>query len=66
MSKNSEKAPMSVTKKVIIGIVTVAVAILLICICRSLFEDADKSKNYVCQMPITGEYRVRTEGLYKL
>ena len=62
MSKNSEKAPMSVTKKVITGIVTVAVAILLICICRSLFEDADKSKNYVCQMPITGEYRVWTEG----
>lgn len=62
MSKNSEKAPMSVTKKVIYGIVTIAVAILLIGVCRSMFEDADKSKNYVCQMPITGEYRVWTEG----
>ena len=62
MSKNSEKAPMSITKKAIIGIVTVGIAILLVCICRSLFEDADKSKNYVCQLPITGEYRVWTEG----
>ena len=62
MSKNSEKAPMSITKKTIIGIVTVGVALLLVLICRSMFEDADKSKNYVCQMPITGEYRVWTEG----
>lgn len=28
----------------------------------SLVEDADKSKNYVCQMPMTGEYVVWTEG----
>ena len=28
----------------------------------SLFEDADKSKNYVCQMPVTGEYVVWTDG----
>lgn len=62
MSKNSEKAPMSITKKTIIGIVTVGIALLLVLICRSMFEDADKSKNYVCQMPITGEYRVWTEG----
>ena len=62
MSKNSEKAPMSITKKTIIGIVTVGIAILLVLVCRSMFEDADKSKNYVCQMPITGEYRVWTEG----
>ena len=27
-----------------------------------LFEDANKSKNYVCQMPITGAYHVWTEG----
>lgn len=62
MAKENEKAPMSVTKKVIYGIVTIAVAILLIGVFRSLFEDADKSKNYVCQMPITGEYKVWTEG----
>lgn len=29
-------------------------------IAGSLFEDADKSKNYVCQMPVTGEYVVWT------
>lgn len=62
MSKNVESAPMSITKKAIIGIVTVAVAIMLIFIIRGLVEDADKSKNYVCQMPITGEYHVWTEG----
>lgn len=62
MSKNSEKEPMSITKKAITGIVTIVVAIMLIFVCRSLFEDADKSKNYVCQMPITGEYHVWTEG----
>lgn len=28
----------------------------------SVIEDADKSKNYVCQMPITGNYVVWTEG----
>jgi len=62
MNKNSEKAPMSITKKSIIGIVAVGIVVILICACRSLFEDADKSKNYVCQMPITGEYHVWTEG----
>lgn len=64
--ERKERAPMSVTKKVIVGIVSVAIAILLICVVRSLFEDADKSKNYVCQMPITGEYRVWTEGGLKM
>jgi len=63
MFKNSkEDGPMTISKKVIIGIVSVAIAIIMICICGSLFEDADKSKNYVCQMPITGEYHVWTEG----
>ena len=62
MNKNSEKAPMSITKKAIIGIVAVGIVVILVCACRSLFEDADKSKNYVCQMPITGEYHVWTEG----
>lgn len=28
----------------------------------SLFEDADKSKNYVCQMPMSGKYVVWTDG----
>ena len=67
MKKNSdEKAPMSITKKGIIGIAAVAILIVVICACKSLFEDADKSKNYVCQMPITGEYHVWTEGGFQM
>jgi len=62
MRKENESAPMSVSKRVITGIVIAAVAIILIVLCKSMFEDADKSKNYVCQMPITGEYHVWTEG----
>lgn len=62
MRKENENAPMSVSKRVITGIVIAAVAIILIVLCKSMFEDADKSKNYVCQMPITGEYHVWTEG----
>lgn len=60
--QENENAKMSVTKKVIIGIVAVFAAIMLIACARYMFEDADKSKNYVCQMPITGEYHVWTEG----
>lgn len=60
--QEKENAKMSVTKKVIIGIVAVFAAIMLIACARYMFEDADKSKNYVCQMPITGEYHVWTEG----
>ena len=62
MRKENESAPMSVSKRVITGIVIAAVAVILIVLCKSMFEDADKSKNYVCQMPITGEYHVWTEG----
>ena len=44
------------------AIVIAIVAIAVVCLSGSLFEDADKSKNYVCQMPITGEYVVWTDG----
>ena len=44
------------------AIVIAVVAIAVVCLSGSLFEDADKSKNYVCQMPITGEYVVWTDG----
>ena len=60
--QEKENAKMSVTKKVIIGIVVVFAAIMLIVGANNMVEDADKSKNYVCQMPITGEYHVWTEG----
>lgn len=51
-----------ISKKQIIGIVAGAVAIILLFLMGTLFEDANKSKNYVCQMPITGTYHVWTDG----
>lgn len=51
-----------ITKKQIIGIITGAVAIVVLFLMGTLFEDANKSKNYVCQMPITGTYHVWTDG----
>ena len=49
-------------KKSILGIVLGVVAILVFIGSFFIFEDADKSKNYVCQMPITGNYKVWTDG----
>lgn len=51
-----------IKKNKILGIVCGVLVIVGLCLCGSLFEDADKSKNYVCQMPITGEYSVWTDG----
>lgn len=45
--------------KAIVAAVCVIVALIMI---PMMFEDADKSKNYVCQMPMTGEYHVWTDG----
>lgn len=49
-------------KNKIFAVVIAIIAIAVVCLSGSLFEDADKSKNYVCQMPITGEYVVWTDG----
>lgn len=49
-------------KKKIYAIVGAILAIAFFCLSGSLLEDADKSKNYVCQMPVTGEYVVWTDG----
>ena len=46
----------------IYALIGVIVVIAFVCLSGSLLEDADKSKNYVCQMPITGEYVVWTDG----
>lgn len=51
-----------VNRNSIFAILTVAIAVVLVMLSGSLFEDADKSKNYVCQMPITGTYVVWTNG----
>lgn len=49
-------------KKSILGIVIGVIAVVLFGASFYIFEDADKSKNYVCQMPITGNYKVWTDG----
>jgi hypothetical protein len=49
-------------KSWIIGLVVAACAILVMILTANLCEDANKSKNYVCQMPLTGNYHVWTEG----
>lgn len=54
--------PTKVSKSTIFAIMSAAIVILLVCMSGALFEDADKSKNYVCQMPITGNYVVWTDG----
>lgn len=51
-----------ISKKSILGIVLGVVAALFFMGSFFIFEDADKSKNYVCQMPITGSYKVWTDG----
>lgn len=51
-----------ITKKQTWGIVIAVFSVLFLCFSGMLFEDADKSKNYVCQMPVTGEYVVWTDG----
>ena len=42
--------------------IAIVIAIFSIIFIPRIAEDANKSKNYVCQMPITGEYHVWTEG----
>lgn len=49
-------------KRKIYAIIGALIAVTVLALSGKMFEDADKSKNYVCQMPITGEYAVWTEG----
>lgn len=49
-------------KNQIFAIFGTIIVIALLILSSSLVEDADKSKNYVCQMPVTGEYVVWTDG----
>ncbi len=51
-----------INKNKILGIVIGVVAVVAIALSGMLFEDADKSKNYVCQMPMSGTYHVWTDG----
>lgn len=49
-------------EKIIFGILTGFIVLFVLWMFMSLAEDTDKSKNYVCQFPITGKYEVWTEG----
>ena len=49
-------------KKKIMAIIGLVIAATLLCLSGKLVEDADKSRNYVCQMPISGNYTVWTDG----
>lgn len=51
-----------INKNKILGIVIGVMAAVAIALSGMLFEDADKSKNYVCQMPVSGTYAVWTDG----
>ena len=51
-----------INKGKILGIIIAVVAVLVIAMAGALWEDADKSKNYVCQMPVTGTYSVWPDG----
>lgn len=52
----------TISKGKILGVVIGFVAIVFVALSAALFEDADKSKNYVCQMPVTGNYHIWTDG----
>lgn len=44
------------------AIIIAVIAIALVCLSGGLLEDANRSKNYVCQVPGSGEYKVWTDG----
>ena len=49
-------------KRNILAIIVAVITAVFVFTLPSAIEDADKSKNYVCQVPITGEYVVWTDG----
>lgn len=46
----------------IFAIIVAVLAVGVAALSGKLFEDADKSRNYVCQMPVTGKYSVWVDG----
>jgi hypothetical protein len=57
-----ETGALNVSKKVILGVVAFVTLFVLLFVVGGIFEDCDKSKNYVCQHIVTGSYDVWTEG----
>jgi regulator of protease activity HflC (stomatin/prohibitin superfamily) len=60
--KENQISPVNVSKKVLMGIVAIVSLFVLSFVLSGVMEDCDKSKNYVCQFPVTGKYEVWTEG----
>ena len=60
--KEIQNSPVNVPKKVLMGIVAIVALFVTLFVLSGIMEDCDKSKNYVCQYPITGTYAVWTEG----
>ena len=61
-STRDERKPIDFSGKKKFIIITAAIAVFALLFIPRIAEDANKSKNYVCQMPITGNYHVWTEG----
>ena len=61
-----ESNALNVPKKVLLGIVAIIALFVVLFIAGGVFEDCDRSKNYVCQFPMTGTYEVWTDGGAKL
>ena len=54
--------PINITKKHILGVITLVLIGAFLWASSSAFEDCDKSKIYVNQFPITGNYAVWVDG----
>ena len=57
-----KNSPINVSKKILFGVVAIVSFFVLMFVIGGLAEDCDKSKNYVCQYPVSGRYAVWTEG----
>ena len=60
--KEFQNSPINVSKKILFGVVAIVSFFVLMFVIGGLAEDCDKSKNYVCQYPVSGRYAVWTEG----
>ena len=60
--KEFESRAVTVPKKVLWGVISLVALFVVLFVGAGVMEDCDKSKNYVCQFPITGNYEVWTEG----
>lgn len=60
--KDFESKAVNVPKKVLWGVVSIIALFVVLFVVGGVMEDCDKSKNYVCQYPLTGKYEVWTEG----